>query len=211
MMKAPALPFKAGIALHPIDEFLNTVPRYSIAHVCWLNTEVIPKVEVAAAYTKEALLFKYYITETTHRATYQLPNEPVFKDSCVELFIAVDDSGNYYNFEFNSLGTCLASYGKDRNNRLKLTPEVIAKICRQIKWVNYSPSKHQFDWELTLIFPAEAFCFHQVKYQPSQQFRVNFYKCGDELPEPHYLAWNPVRSEVMDFHQPRFFGLLQLV
>lgn len=47
-----------------------------------------------------------------HRAAYRQCNEPVFKGSYVEFFIAVDDRGNYYNFEFNTLGTRLGSYGK---------------------------------------------------------------------------------------------------
>jgi hypothetical protein len=39
--------------------------------------------------------------------------------------------------------------------------------------------------------------------------RANFYKCGDDLPEPHFLAWNMINTEEPDFHRPEFFGTLE--
>jgi hypothetical protein len=190
--------------------FLEGLEHQPIDQVCWFPLQNIPVVRFAAAYTNDALLIKYYVRETAHRAVYTQPNDPVFKDSCVELFIAVDQSGNYYNFEFNTLGACLASYGKDRNNRIKLTSEVIGTIKRWVEWKQYSPQNNRFEWELTLILPVTAFCFDSVVCNSSQSFRVNLYKCGDDLAEPHYLAWNPVLSERPDFHQSQFFGLLKL-
>ena len=41
---------------------------------------------------------------------------------------------------------------------------------------------------------------------PGGVIRANCYKCGDLTRTPHYLAWNPVRSEAPDFHRPRDFG-----
>ncbi len=207
IVKALALPVDAE--QHRIDEYLDGLPRQGISNICWLKLKNVPDVNFVVAYTCDALFLKYYVKENTHRAICRISNEPVFKDSCVEFFIAVDDSGNYYNFEFNSLGTCLASYGKDRHDRAKLTLDIIANINCRSKWISHSSSTHQFEWELTLTLPVSAFCFNDIQLRPLQLYQVNFYKCGDDLPEPHYLAWNPVRSEVMDFHQPQFFGTLQ--
>ena len=36
--------------------------------------------------------------------------------------------------------------------------------------------------------------------------KVNFYKCGDLLPEPHFICWNKVETTDPDFHQPDFFA-----
>jgi len=37
-------------------------------------------------------------------------------------------------------------------------------------------------------------------------FKANFYKCGDELPLPHYLSWNPIYTETPDFYRPDFLA-----
>lgn len=211
VVKASALALPADAEQNQIDEYLDGVQRYAISNICWLTLQNIPEIDVVVAYTPDTLFLKYYINETSHLATYRASNDPVFKDSCVEFFIAVGNSGNYYNFEFNSLGTCLASYGKNRHDRLKLAPDIITEMNSRVKWINHSPATHQFEWELTVTLPVSVFCFDDIRFQPLQQYHVNFYKCGDDLPEPHYLAWSPVRSEVMDFHQPHFFGTLQLL
>jgi Carbohydrate-binding family 9 len=36
--------------------------------------------------------------------------------------------------------------------------------------------------------------------------KANFYKCGDKLAQPHFLAWNRIETPEPDFHQPAFFG-----
>jgi hypothetical protein len=38
--------------------------------------------------------------------------------------------------------------------------------------------------------------------------RANFYKCGDDLPEPHFLSWNNIIADKPDFHLPQYFGTL---
>ncbi|MFA5695554.1 MAG: carbohydrate-binding family 9-like protein, partial [Proteiniphilum sp.] len=43
-----------------------------------------------------------------------------------------------------------------------------------------------------------------------QQIRANFYKCGDETAEPHYISWSPIDLPAPDFHAPQFFGLLEM-
>ena len=38
--------------------------------------------------------------------------------------------------------------------------------------------------------------------------RGNFYKCGNQLPKPHFLSWNPIPTDNVQFHCPEFFGEL---
>lgn len=33
----------------------------------------------------------------------------------------------------------------------------------------------------------------------------NFYKCGDELPQPHFISWSPIGHPTPNFHLPAFF------
>ncbi|RYE19996.1 MAG: hypothetical protein EOP42_28155 [Sphingobacteriaceae bacterium] len=170
-----------------------------------------PKVNFIAAYHPKALIIKFQVEESSHQAVYQHTNDPVFKDSCVELFIAVDDSGNYYNFEFNSLGACLASYGKNRHVRKKLSSEQINGIQRQVKWIENAPLTQTYRWEIMIVLPPSIFCYHNLKSFTATSYKANFYKCGDDLVPLHYLAWNKITSPKPDFHQSEYFGTLQLM
>ena len=35
--------------------------------------------------------------------------------------------------------------------------------------------------------------------------KVNLYKCGDKLSQPHFLSWKPISAPKPDFHLPEFF------
>lgn len=67
------------------------------------------------------------------------------------------------------------------------------------------------DWELTLMIPLEVFSYHQINSLKGRQSKVNFFKCGDELPEPHFLAWRNIIAASPDFHLPDFFGTMHFV
>ncbi len=57
-------------------------------------------------------------------------------------------------------------------------------------------------WELRLDIPASVFGLPAF---PGLEARGNFYKCGDLLPEPHFLSWAPIATPRPDFHRPEFF------
>lgn len=193
-----------------INQELDKLKPQSINEVCWEELTTIPTIDFVTAYNSQALMVKFYINESSHQAIYKQTNEPVFKDSCVEFFIAIDECSRYYNFEFNSNGTCLASYGENRYNRKKLNSERIETIKRNVNWITYSPLEHNFKWEITVVFLPEIFCYHDVKSFCSVDYKVNFYKCGDDLVPLHYLAWNKIMSPERDFHRPEYFGILHL-
>jgi hypothetical protein len=47
---------------------------------------------------------------------------------------------------------------------------------------------------------------HNITSLSDKKYRGNFYKCGDNLPRPHFLAWNNIQSEEPNFHLSAFFG-----
>lgn len=189
-----------------ITATLDGLAKHSIKEICWDELSKVPEVSFTVACNETALFVKFYVSEAFHQAVYCQTNDPVFKDSCVEFFISVDDSARYYNFEFNSLGTCLASFGSDRNNRKKLSDETIFSINRWVIWKKISPATNSFQWELTLVLTPPVFCFNTISQFTANYYKVNLYKCGDALLEPHYLAWNPIPNSIRDFHQSAYFG-----
>ncbi len=202
----PFLPIGEQAALNDISEQLDTIQKHDISYVPWEAYSYKPKVDFALAHTDYALLLKFYVSEKTVRAIYEKPNDPVYKDSCVELFISFDDEMGYYNFEFNCAGTCLLGFGKDRNERHQLPEKLIGRIRHQSLLMPSACAEANISWELTLEIPFELFPYHEITSLTGKKARANVYKCGDDLPEPHYLAWNQIKTEEPDFHRPEYFG-----
>ncbi len=207
--KIPRLPFDdpaqdpAGLSAH-----MDTLPKEEIGVINWPEFSYKPEVHFAVAWAPGMIVVKYYVREEVIRARFTEDNAPVWKDSCVEFFVAPGDDGVYYNFEINCIGTCLAEKGLSRSPREKLQPEVIEHIKRfpSLGVAPFEEKKGDFSWELLAIIPVASFVDHAV--EPDLQgktFRANFYKCGDELSKPHYLTWNPVRTPQPDYHRPEFF------
>lgn len=171
-----------------------------------------PMMEFAVAHTDDAFLVHYRVEEQSVRAVAQHDNDSVWEDSCAEFFISPADDGLYYNVECNCVGTLLLGVGEDRNNRDLAAPEITRQIDR---WA--SLGRTPFDtrvepthWELALRIPYSVFFRHNITSLDGLTLRGNFYKCGDKLPVPHFLSWNPICTPMPDFHCPPFFGELKV-
>jgi hypothetical protein len=127
----------------------------------------------------------------------------------VEFFVSFGDEPGYYNFEFNCAGTCLLSFGEERANRKMTSANLIKSIAFQSSIKPATNKDASIGWELTLVIPFDAFQYHEITSMKGKKCRANFYKCGDDLPEPHFLAWNTINTEEPDFHRPEFFGNLE--
>jgi hypothetical protein len=123
----------------------------------------------------------------------------------VEFFVSFDDRG-YYNLEFNCIGTALAGFGKEKGSRMRIDDNII----RKIKYGSHisNPHNETVHWELTVGIPLETFVHHGLSSLSGKQYRANFYKCGDALPQPHFVAWSNIEAPQPDFHLPQFFGTL---
>lgn len=170
-----------------------------------------PKVEFAAAHTGDALLLHYRVEEQSVRAVALQDHEHIWEDACVEFFCMPAQDGIYYNFECNCTGKLLVAAGKDRNERQPAPAEVMQSIDR---WA--SLGTEPFDtrveptkWELTLRLPIGVFFQHKLSSFDGLTATGNVYKCGDNLPVPHFISWNPITTENPDFHRPDFFGQMK--
>src|SRR5206468_10962581 len=109
--------------------------------------------------------------------------------------------------EFNCIGTGLIGYGEGRHGRTLLPPETVARV-QALSRIRRQEGGG-VDWELTLLVPLEVY-HHTGDYTLSgRHATANFYKCGDAMPEPHYLSWSPINTPEPDFHRPEFFGALR--
>jgi len=191
-----------------VCSYLNSSERQSINNLLWSNDGYKPAVSFAMVYTEDSILLKYFVTEKYVKADYLQINDPVYKDSCVEFFIAFGDDENYYNLEFNRIGTALIGYGSGKNDREILSESIISKIKSQHAITASPDDKGNTEWELTLRIPFTLFIHNAISALAGLSCRANFFKCGDDLPAPHFLSWNAVDYPQPNFHLPLFFGTI---
>lgn len=150
---------------------------------------------------------RFVVTEPFLRVRTRKINGEVHKDNCVEFFIAFGNDGNYYNFEFNCLGSVKAAYGKSRLHRRFLPADILSIVAGNIciSMDNASNSK-AIKWDISVVLPVSVFCYSNKQALTGEECAVNFAKCGDSLPQPHFLSWVALHSDKPDFHQPASFG-----
>jgi len=210
MLYAPFLPENNQHSpIEKISLMLNQQPRQAIDNAPWQDFAYKPSVTFSIAHGNDAVFLKFFVKEEEVRSTYLHSNDPVYKDSCVEFFISLNNEPNYYNFEFNCMGTCLLAFGKDRT-RTMIPVSTIKKIKHET-YVKNLGDQGLIYWELTLIIPTEVFVHHDLASFQGLQSKANFYKCGDDLAKPHYLTWNNITAVKPNFHLPEFFAPLNFI
>ncbi len=213
-MRRLEIPFLDTHNLKEIDklnQLMDSLQAVAIDCNPWPAYQADAQAEFLMAHNGDAILLKYVISEK-YLSANEGTNGNIHNDSCVELFIAFDDEG-YYNLEFNCLGFTKIGYGNDRLDRELLPVEIIKQLSFSSK-INANStinSNEGFDWEIMLVIPKEIFIKHQIDSFHRLQAKGNFYKCGDGLPQPHFLTWNMIEAEQPDFHRKDFFGELVFV
>ena len=198
----------------PWEEVLKSLETASwnvIDTINWQEYGYRPLVQFRMAYADSAFLLQYRVKEQAVLAVATNDNGEVWKDSCVEFFMTPANDGIYYNFETNCAGTCLLAAGTSRNGREAAERAIVSTIRRQPSLGRhpFGERKGEIEWDLALVIPY-ACLFKHPGYSPAgKTIRANFYKCGDNLTVPHFLSWNPIKTERPDFHRPEFFGTVK--
>ena len=183
-------------------------PRFSINTVNWDDYKNKPEVRFIMAYSNTEIFIKYYVKEKSVKAEKSRDNEMVCEDSCVEFFVAPSQDGLYYNFEFNSIGTCYLGRGHGREDSGPMDKRIVEKVRRlsSLGHLPFGERKGEIEWELTIAIPVKLIFKDNTDSIKGRKVKANFYKCGDKLSEPHYLTWNKVMTEKPDYHRPEYFG-----
>ncbi|MCY1719202.1 carbohydrate-binding family 9-like protein [Prolixibacteraceae bacterium Z1-6] len=169
-----------------------------------------PDLKFRIGHTGDEIWLTYYVKEKNILAKETRINGDVYKDSTVEFFISVDGK-NYYNFEFNCIGTPHVAHGPGRGNRTFVKPETVQTIQIKSTLGNqpFDEKSGNFEWEMTIRIPITCFAFDSIKSLDGLKATANFYKCGDETSDPHFVSWNPIKTENPDYHCPQFFGKVE--
>lgn len=193
------------------DEILNILDargvRGAIDSVNWPSAfPYQPLSTFTAAHSGTHIFIDFFTRCNFLRAENFQPQSPVSQDSCVEFFVAPEPDGEYWNFEFNCIGTICSSHRRERPNPTRLTPEELSRISVYPSCGTrpFCELEGLFSWNLLVAIPLDLI---GVKFEGRQlKMRANFYKCASATSMPHYLSWNPIHTEKPDFHRPEFFG-----
>ena len=107
------------------------------------------------AYNEQYIFLKFDVYENEFRATEIRDCGHVWEDSCVELFLQLEDGDGYYNIEINAIGTILCAYGTGREMRSLMPTEISTAILRDstIKFNNENQNEAFYQWSLITNFP----------------------------------------------------------
>jgi len=183
-------------------------PVIALDTVNWTPPKHVPEVRLHAGYDAAHLYLHFKVKEESVIALAGSHHGTVWLDSCVEMFIAPPGDGKYYNLEMNCIGKALMACGTSRatSHRLPLETFSLVKLESSLGGAPFAERAGGVSWTLTASVPLAAFARHQLGDPQGQTWRGNFYKCGEDLRDPHFLSWNLVDYFEPDFHRPEHFG-----
>ena len=169
-----------------------------------------PKASFKLFHDGENLYIKFDVTENDIHTLVTEDFGKIWTDPCVEFFVSPEGNMDYYNFECTCIGKMLLGWhpaGADKENASLGILGTIKRIP-SLGCENFPLREGENSWSLIEIIPATALFRSGVDSWSGKKMRANFYKCGDNLPTPHFISWNAIDWPEPSFHRPEFFGEL---
>ena len=202
--------YNGPIDIDTAEKLLESSADFQVVETLnWAEYPYKPEVKFKIAYNQDQILLKYYVIEENILAKETRVNGSVHKDSCVEFFVSPSGDA-YYNFEFSCIGIPHVGYGEARSKRVLLDPEIL-KLIKVKSSLGNQPFEEKtggHQWEMMIIIPKACLSFDKGIVLKGLKAKANFYKCGDDTSNPHFVTWNPVGTKKPDYHRPEYFGKL---
>ena len=158
----------------------------------------------------QRLHVRFMVRERELRRMVTAHNDAVWKDSCVEAFLQREGRDEYVTVECSASGRMLVARGPGRADRTFFSPSYIDTIPLGVTILENS--NLQSRWRADLVLDLVGLGLSEEgERMEDVRLRGNFYKCGDELAVPHYLAAGEIMTSAPDFHRPEYFIPLTFV
>lgn len=191
-----------------LNRIFDSLQKERIAVCDWPEAaSYVPDARFAIFHDGENIYIRYSVDEQGTKAEVTTPGGPVYKDSCLECFLLpVAGDSLYYNFEVNCIGTVDFSCRRSRteSTRADDVQRAFVKTESSLGTESFTEKKCE-PYTLTVIINRKAFFRHDIDSFRGKEFKMNVYKCGDDLKVPHFVSWQPIKTEKPDFHRPDFF------
>ena len=194
-----------------LDEIFENLPLNIIDCCNWpAEYPYKPTAGFKLFHDSERLYIKFLVTENDIKAAVTEDQGRTWTDPCVEFFVSPEGNLDYYNFECTCTGKLLLAWHPANTAKESAGKEVLDSVIRipSLGTAPFALRAGEHSWSLVEIIPATALFHSDVKTFDGKEMTANFYKCGDELPTPHFLSWNPIQWDGPSFHRPEQFGKL---
>lgn len=197
----------------------QTATPLPIAHFRPEGSDHHPQTSLRLLHDNAAIYGLFEVQDRYVRCQHTQYGAPVYRDSCVEVFLQPKAGRGYFNFEFNCGGTFLCCHITDEtrlpNGGFKAFTRLSTDDVASVRVVSSLPKLIEpemagpVDWWLAFTIPVTVVEKYvgPVGALAGQAWRGNAYKCGNATSHPHWAAWAPV--DQLNFHLPRCFGELR--
>lgn len=190
----------------PFSATGSDMATLSLQHALW-DTALLQETQIGIAHDGNGVWLAFDVWDKFLQSKKRSFNDDVHLDNCVEFFFRFPGDINYYNFEFNCLGSIKAAYGPGRNQRKFLPVAMLQRITQSLQIsISNQNKKGLFNWKINVYIPLKVFSFNSISSLQNVTCEANFTQCGDMLPQPHYFSWVYIETSTPDFHRPEFFG-----
>ena len=201
------IPQLESLSEEDLVKALRDAKEEKIECVNWNEYPYAPEVRLNAAFSDTHLALLYSVKEEHVLGTVLENNGPVWEDSCVETFIKDPVGEGYYNIEVNCIGTPLAAHRLSRADFEHFGPEKMAGIRCFSSLEHKAADLKDGEWTVCELIPFGLLGLDKAP----ESLETNFYKCGDNCRQPHYLSWSPIGLPSPNFHCPEYFGKINLI
>lgn len=202
----------ADNSIAEIEKVFSTLKGEPVACCNWpAEFPYTPAVNVKLFHDNERLYIKFDVTEKDILAKVAEDQGKTWTDPCVEFFVSPHGNMDYYNFECTCTGKLLLAWHPADKPKEAAPMSVIESVVRHpsLGTECFSLREGENSWSVIEIIPASALFRSGIDSWESKKMSANFYKCGDELPTPHFISWAPIEWKEPSFHRPEFFGTLE--
>lgn len=195
-----------------IEKIFDSIEGHAIACCNWpAEFPYIPEVEAKLFHDGDKLYIKFCVTEKDIKAAVAEDQGRTWTDPCVEFFVSPEGNMDYYNFECTCTGKLLLAWHPANADKEAAPMEVINSVLRHpsLGTECFPLREGEHSWSVIEVIPASALFRSDIDKWDGKRMSCNLYKCGDELPTPHFISWVPIEWKEPSFHRPEFFGDLE--
>lgn len=165
--------------------------------------------EVVAYFDDSRLFILFRGDDDRIQATYRERDDPLYKEDVVELFLAPNHLGEYFELEVNPIGTIFDARIESPDGSRRTMRAEIGWECRGF-WTalrrDYGEEgRSSFATVLAIPFGALG----RARPQAGEPWRANFFRIDRSTEGDEFSAWQPTLRNPADFHVPAAFGELR--
>ena len=182
-------------------EEIEKCEKLAISKKLWGTTKNVEAYGRMGYIAEKEWVVKLTAHESEPLTTYTQDNDPVYRDSALEVFLNfMPEKDKYINFEVNANGALLCHFGR------KGEREPVALISKERASVKVVREADKWSVLLRIPYMLIMDCFGDVKIESGKKISFNLYKISESEEDLHFISYTDIPVGNPDFHLPAFFA-----